>query len=316
MREEAHAVFSEEHATILRHALGSTVMSSSSTLEGHDLLRLFAPMGAVASGFLHAWGMALRKRYGEGSANYLAEPGWWAGAFADCLGGVAFTLSTPLLAVEILVPMTAVAQLAAAFVCGCCFFNERSTFMQQAGFVLSVVSVALLGATKQEKAEPLTSIEDFWHRWLQPQVLAVHCFWLCSTVLCFVGISEQNGFAVLSAYFDGVQFLFTRTIAAMLETTGSMDAALVRLSVFKAFCALTAIHWQQAALGADLTSIGTVLPLLQNLTEASLGAPFFGDRVKVTPALLAALAVAPLSVWLLAQTPERRRLSMLRARRA
>ena len=35
------------------------------------------------------------------------------------------------------------------------------------------------------------------------------------------------------------------------------------LSVGKAVCAIAAIHWQQQALGEDLTSIGSVLPLLQ-----------------------------------------------------
>lgn len=39
------------------------------------------------------------------------------------------------MAVELLVPLTAVSQLAAAFLCGCCIFQERSTVMQQVGFV-------------------------------------------------------------------------------------------------------------------------------------------------------------------------------------
>ena len=49
--------------------------------------------------------------------------------------GLAFTLAAPLMAVELLVPLTAVSQLAAAFLCGCCIFQERSTVMQQVGFV-------------------------------------------------------------------------------------------------------------------------------------------------------------------------------------
>lgn len=39
------------------------------------------------------------------------------------------------MAVELLVSLTAVSQLAAAFLCGCCIFQERSTVMQQVGFV-------------------------------------------------------------------------------------------------------------------------------------------------------------------------------------
>ncbi len=46
--------------------------------------------------------------------------------------------------------------------------------------------------------------------------------------------------------------------------------------------------------------------LTRNLTQASLGATFFGDELHVTPALVAAMALSPLSVWLLAQTPTRR----------
>jgi hypothetical protein len=39
------------------------------------------------------------------------------------------------MAVELLVPLTAVAQLATAFLCGVCLFQVRSTVMQQLGFV-------------------------------------------------------------------------------------------------------------------------------------------------------------------------------------
>ncbi|CAK8997378.1 unnamed protein product [Durusdinium trenchii] len=281
--------------------------------------RLLAPASAVASGVLHAWGMALRKHYGQGSPNCLFELGWWAGLLTDGLGGIVFASTAPLMAVEILVPLTAVAQLSAAFICGVCMFGERSTTKQKAGFVLSVSSVGLLGCSRTKSYSHLPG--SFWRLgfklqwnifivgcdqrklWLQPHVLWVHLFWVCTTVMCLVGISEQTGFAVLSAYFDGMQFLFTRTLAMTLENAG-VHESVASLSLGKAFCALTAIYWQQHSLGAGLISIGGVLPLLQNLTQASLGATFFRDEVEITPAIVSAMIIAPVSVWLLAQTPE------------
>ncbi|CAK8997341.1 unnamed protein product [Durusdinium trenchii] len=263
--------------------------------------RLLAPASAVASGVLHAWGMALRKHYGQGSPNCLFELGWWAGLLTDGLGGIVFASTAPLMAVEILVPLTAVAQLSAAFICGVCMFGERSTTKQKAGFVLSVSSVGLLGCSRTKSYSHLPG--SFWKLWLQPHVLWVHLFWVCTTVMCLVGISEQTGFAVLSAYFDGMQFLFTRTLAMTLENAG-VHESVASLSLGKAFCALTAIYWQQHSLGAGLISIGGVLPLLQNLTQASLGATFFRDEVEITPAIVSAMIIAPVSVWLLAQTPE------------
>ena len=75
-------------------------------------------------------------------------------------------------------------------------------------------------------------------------------------------------------------------------------------------CAITAILLQQNALGEDLTSIGSLLPLLHNLTQASLGMAFFRDTVEavlssafevqlqITPALLLAMTISPVSIWL------------------
>jgi len=49
------------------------------------------------------------------------------------------------------------------------------------------------------------------------------------------------------------------------------------------------------------------------LTQASLGATFFGDQLQLTPSVVIAAALAPLGLYLLAQTPERRRASLRRA---
>jgi hypothetical protein len=51
----------------------------------------------------------------------------------------------------------------------------------------------------------------------------------------------------------------------LLSMISSGSARQVQLAVGKAFCAIAAIHWQQHALGEeDLTTIGSVLPLLQS----------------------------------------------------
>eukprot|EP00438_Fugacium_kawagutii_P033876 Skav201121 [mRNA] locus=scaffold185:506227:512983:- [translate_table: standard] len=293
------------------------------------LLHMLAPVMAAGSGALHAYGMALRKRHGgEAAAKakaYWTEPGWWLGLLMDLLGGrrgcrgVAFSLAAPLMAVELLVPLTAVAQLATAFLCGCFIFQERSTLMQQLGFVLSVTAVVLLGSATFQQSQFHTagghnSAARFWKLWIKPYLgvrcgLWVHAFCFSSTLCCFLCISHATAFAVLSAYFDGIQFLFTRTIAVILEAGSKLNGAFMApwpcaYSLAKAICAIGALHWQQHALGEDLTAIGSVLPLLQmNLTQASLGSSFFGDMLRVTPSLVAAALLAPLGVWLLAQTP-------------
>eukprot|EP00434_Breviolum_minutum_P004151 symbB.v1.2.003659.t1/scaffold175.1/size369221/15 len=308
MRDDTYQTHLEIAARRQHHGIHSEIQRHL------RLLHLLAPVLAVLSGILHAYGMALRKRHGNDASNaqYWMQPGWWIGLLMDALGGLAFTLAAPLMAVELLVPLTAVSQLAAAFLCGCCIFQERSTVMQQVGFVMSVTAVALLGGASLQQnhfhmAAAHNSIARFWKMWLKPYVLWTHVICLCSTVVCFFGISHATGFAVLSAYFDGMQFIFTRTIAVIVESASKVNGELLaHLSVGKAVCAIAAIHWQQQALGEDLTSIGSVLPLLQNLTQASLGATFFGDELHVTPALVAAMALSPLGVWLLAQTPTRR----------
>lgn len=311
MREDAWAHFAQG-------VLSAELDAAEAQIQRHlRLMQLAAPLVAVLSGALHAYGMALRKRHGE--APYWTKQGWWIGLLMDLLGGIAFTLATPLMAVELLVPLTAVAQLATAFLCGVCLFQERSTVMQQLGFVLSVTAVVLLGsATFQQRCSFHVGAHHsarFWKLWLKPHVLYVHAFWLGSTASCFLLISHATSFVVLSAYFDGMQILFTRTMAAILEVTSKLEhALLVQLAVGKAFCAIAAIHWQQHALGEeDLTTIGSVLPLLQNLTQASLDATFFGDQLQLTPSVVIAAALAPLGLYLLAQTPERRRASLRRA---
>lgn len=311
MREDAWAHLAQGVLSAELAELAELDARSSSQIQRHlRLMQLAAPLVAVLSGALHAYGMALRKRHGK--APYWRQQGWWIGLLMDLLGGLAFSLAAPLMAVELLVPLTAVAQLATAFLCGVCLFQERSTVMQQLGFVLSVTAVVLLGSATFSQRHFHVAAQHgtarFWKLWLKPHFLCVHAFWLGSTALCFLLSSHATSFAVLSAYFDGMQFLFTRTIAAILEVSLKLEhVLLVQLAVGKAFCAIAAIHWQQHALGEeDLTTIGSVLPLLQNLTQASLGVSFFGDQLQLTPSVVLAAASAPVGLYLLAQTPERR----------
>ncbi len=186
MRDDTYQTHLEIAARRQHHGIHSEIQRHL------RLLHLLAPLLAVLSGILHAYGMALRKRHGNDASNarYWMQPGWWIGLLMDALGGgngciecpthswscefmwifswgaanerqlknaiicitsrefkdleyqanhspsgLAFTLAAPLMAVELLVPLTAVSQLAAAFLCGCCIFQERSTVMQQVGFV-------------------------------------------------------------------------------------------------------------------------------------------------------------------------------------
>ena len=74
---------------------------------------------------------------------HISSPSFTAVPFP--FSGLAFSLAAPLMAVELLVPLTAVAQLATAFLCGVCLFQERSTVMQQLGFVAERSLGGLLG---------------------------------------------------------------------------------------------------------------------------------------------------------------------------
>lgn len=57
--------------------------------------------------------------------------------------------------------------------------------------------------------ETIKKYSDRPRQWTAPTryVLWTHVICLCSTVVCFFGISHATGFAVLSAYFDGMQLL-------------------------------------------------------------------------------------------------------------
>ena len=56
--------------------------------------------------------------------------------------------------------------------------------------------------------------------------LCVHAFWLGSTALCFLLISHATSFAVLSAYFDGMQWLD--------DTEGTMSKVGIMKGIVKA----------------------------------------------------------------------------------
>ena len=271
-------------------------------------------VGATVAGCLHALAMALRKKFGHGTQHYYREPRWWIGVVTDGLAGLVFSLVTPFLAVEILLLTTSASQLACAYVLGLYMFNEHGNMWQRVGFGLTATSVILLSFSKQEKASPAT---HFWPMWLQPHFLLANGGWLLVAGFCFAIISDKNGYAVFAAYMDGVQFLFTRQLSQNLEGPGGlhMDAQFWEFVACKAFCVISVLHLQQCALAEDnfsgFKSIGTVLPLLQNLTTCSLGATFFGDTVKVTVPVVCALSLAPVGMWLLAQTPAVRRRSQL-----
>ncbi|CAE7362944.1 unnamed protein product [Symbiodinium natans] len=241
----------------------------------------WAFLGAAVAGCLHAVAMALRKKFGQVTP-YYSEPRWWLGVLTDGLAGLVFSLLTPLLAVEILLLTTCASQLACAYVLGLYMFNEPGNMWQRLGFGLTCTSVLLLSFSKQEKASPTT---HFWSMWLQPHFFLVLVSWVVVAGVCFVMISDKNGYAVLAAYVDGIQFLFTRAISQNILQGFHMDASFWEFGACKAACVLAVLHLQQCALADDnfvgFKSIGTVLPVLQNLTTVTLGATFFGDVVKV-----------------------------------
>eukprot|EP00440_Ansanella_granifera_P066348 gb/GFBE01071963.1/.p1 GENE.gb/GFBE01071963.1/~~gb/GFBE01071963.1/.p1 ORF type:complete len:319 (+),score=68.53 gb/GFBE01071963.1/:1-957(+) len=260
-----------------------------------------APAAAVVAGVFHALAMALRKFYGAG--NYLLQPGWWAGCLADGIGGIVFTLASPLLAVQIFVPLTAVSQLSAAYAVGFCFFGEESSVRRHAGFALSVISVVILSMVPWAEGKAIEG--SFWTLWLQPHFLVVSVGWLLLIAVLFAFFSDEDGSALLSALFDGVQFLFSRTLALNVEAAGGvLSPHSAEMFAGKMICALLVLHFQQRALHAELSRMGALLPLMQNLTTASLGLSFFGDAVEVTPPLVIGMLLAAVGFWSLSERQE------------
>ena len=60
------------------------------------------------------------------------------------------------------------------------------------------------------------------------------------------------------------------------------------------------------------TSLKSLVPK-QELDPSFSGRHLFGDQLQLTPSVVIAAALAPLGLYLLAQTPERRRASLRRA---
>ena len=82
MRDDTYQTHLEIAARRQHHGIHSEIQRHL------RLLHLLAPVLAVLSGILHAYGMALRKRHGnDASAQYWMQPGWWIGLLMDALGG-------------------------------------------------------------------------------------------------------------------------------------------------------------------------------------------------------------------------------------
>ena len=131
---------------------------------------------------------------------------------------------------------------------GLYMFNEPGNMWQRLGFGLTCTSVLLLSFSKQEKASPTT---HFWSMWLQPHFFLVLVSWVVVAGVCFVMISDKNGYAVLAAYVDGIQFLFTRAISQNILQGFHMDASFWEFGACKAACVLAVLHLQQCALADD-----------------------------------------------------------------
>merc|ERR1719359_1950172 len=125
---------------------------------------------------------------------------------------------------------------------------------------------------------------------------------LLSIVFC--SGDKPSGYALLSAFFDGMQFLGTRTVAAAVEKHGSLSEPTdVAALALKITCVLLVLHFQQLALGGDLSRVGASLPVLQNLMCGSLGAAFFGDLLDISTGLVTAACMTGLGLWLLSRRP-------------
>lgn len=83
MRDDTYQTHLEIAARRQHHGIHSEIQRHL------RLLHLLAPVLAVLSGILHAYGMALRKRHGNDASNarYWMQPGWWIGLLMDALGG-------------------------------------------------------------------------------------------------------------------------------------------------------------------------------------------------------------------------------------
>lgn len=285
-------------------SLMSSEMSSSTTSTPDDasgnLLYFLAFAGAGVSGILHALAMGARKLYGEGHTEYWRRPGWWLGVVCDGCAGALFTFSTPQVAVQILLPIVATTQMCSGFLCGTMCFKERSQWSSRIGLVFAGTGVLLLASHGNAEAQTL-SPQEFWSHWLGVPFLIVISIWLI-IISCIFKSDRAGGFALLSAFCDGIQFLGTRTAAAALEKKGSLeDPSDVCAVILKIICVLLVLHFQQMALGSEFSRVGAILPVMQNLMCGTLGVCFFGDSVGMTPRFVGASLVIVLGLVLLSR---------------
>lgn len=268
---------------------------------GFTFSQVTALCAAATAGILHAGAMGLRKHYGQGCVAYWMRPAWWLGAVSDFMAGLLFTASSPLVAVQILLPVVATCQMSAGYVLGISCFKEPSSPRGRLGLCLAVAGVMVLASSGAGEAGSLSGTE-FWKRWIDTTFLLVVSFWMTLLGLVFYSGERSSGFALLSAFFDGFQFLGTRMIATAVEQHGSLQTSADCAAFFlKATCVFLVVHFQQMALHGDMSRVGALLPGFQNLMCGSMGAAFYGDAIMVCPRLVSAAFSTAFGLWLISK---------------
>ncbi|CAJ1428662.1 unnamed protein product [Effrenium voratum] len=255
----------------------------------------------LAGGTLHGVAMALRKLFGEGHNEYWRQPRWWLGVLCDGVAGLMIWPAMPILAAQVLMPLATVVQLVVAYTLGLFFFQEQVSSWNHLGVLLAMVGVVGVSVSSPWRAaDPRSICVD---QWLQPHFMGA---------LLGCGLVPLSAFALhwppaccwafLTALFEALQFLSSRTLADALLKWGTQEqsaAALLAALLLKGTCILCIMHCQQMGFQAELSRFVGIFMVATNLLTVVLSLAFFGDQVEASWSFLSSATSTLVGIWLL-----------------
>ncbi|CAJ1376417.1 unnamed protein product [Effrenium voratum] len=108
--------------------------------------------------------------------------------------------------------------------------------------------------------------------------------------------------AFLTALFEALQFLSSRTLADALLKWGTQEqsaAALLAALLLKGTCILCIMHCQQMGFQAELSRFVGIFMVATNLLTVVLSLAFFGDQVEASWSFLSSATSTLVGIWLL-----------------
>lgn len=255
---------------------------------------------AMLGGALHGAAMALRKFYGKGEQYYL-EWRWWLGTGLDAFAGCLLWPAMPILPVQILVPLVIVVQLSSSYLIGLIVFRERCALNHNLGLAFAAVGVIGVSMSTAHRAAALP-IDDFFAAWMSVRFVLANALALSLLMGTYLFAHPSTFFALLSAVFEGWQYICSRTIVQSLYDYKWLffkhPAVLAAVSI-KVSCILGILHFQQQGLESDLSRFAGIFLVSCVMFTCIFGTAFFGEEIPSSFIFVASAFFTLGGIWLL-----------------